>query len=50
MNNYIISEETLNEFYSNIERILISFNGLAEMVIFKKNIYKILEQNFLINN
>ena len=53
MNNYNISEGTLNEFYSNIEKILgevISFNGLAEMIIFKANIYKVLEQIFFVRN
>ena len=53
MNNYNISEGTLNEFYSNIEKILgevISFNGLAEMIIFKANIYKVFEQIFFVRN
>ena len=54
INNYsITNEDILIDFNSNIEKILgetISFNGLAEMIIFKSNIYKVLKQIFFSKN
>ena len=46
-NYYFLSnEEILVDYLNNIDKILgelISYNGLAEMIIFKSNIYKIIK-------
>ena len=54
INNYYISnEEILIDYNNNINKIIgetIYFNGLAEMIIFKSNIYKILKLIFITKN
>ena len=53
-NNYFISnEEILVDYSINIDKILgdsISFNGQAEMIIFKSNMYKIIKHIFFNRN
>ena len=53
-NNYFISnEEILNDYINNIDKIIgetTSFNGLAEMIIFKSNIFKVIKQIFFNKN
>jgi hypothetical protein len=53
-NNYSISnEDILVDYINNIDKILgeiISYNGLAEMILFKSNIYKIIKYIFINKN
>ena len=53
-NNYYVSnEEILVDYNNNIEKILgeiISYNGSAEMIIFKSNIHKIIKSIFFTKN
>ena len=53
-NNYSIpNEEILIDYTNSIEKIIgetISFNGEAEMIIFKSNIYKVLKLIFFVRN
>ena len=53
-NNYFISnEEILVDYSKNIDKIigdLISFNGQAEMIMFKSSIYKIIKNIFFTRN
>ena len=54
ISNYFISnEEIVIDYSNNIDKIIgetISFNGLAEMIIFKSNIYKVLKLIFITKN
>ena len=53
-NNYFIpNEEILNDYINNIDKIIgetTSFNGLAEMIMFKSNIYQVIKQIFFNKN
>ena len=53
-NNYFISnEEILEDYCLNIDKIIgdsISFNGQAEMIMFKSNMYKIIKHIFFTRN